>query len=249
VTGPRPNAWACGERFFVPGETSLKHGAGLAQSVQVHAVTDARYDALAVPLYSADSTVHGVSRRAVFTMAGGSCKLLGGDLGPVLGTGFTLDQSVAQSASSFSSLLGATGIDPLKGNADRLAYAFALVSLADPDVSGAGGSRLTLLYDAADLSRIAAASTGRCAQAAGKRRKDLEKAAGRIAIPRIDATAQGDTVTFWTWSQAGGTVYVNTVFLGRDGGVSIHRETVASHIGAHAEAPQQADAGRPARTS
>ena len=43
-------------------------------------------------------------------------------------------------------------------------------------------------------------------------------------------------VTFLTWSSAGGTVYKNTVILGRDGAIARKRAVVATHLGEHVDA-------------
>jgi hypothetical protein len=102
---------------------------------------------------------------------------------------------------------------------DKLDYAFALVSLTDPKVSGSRAAALKLISKPEDLRTIAAdtPASARCRKASAAR------AAQRRVIVRLTPhrVRQGrDVITFLTWSSAGGVVYRNTVVLARGGVVS-----------------------------
>jgi hypothetical protein len=140
---------------------------------------------------------------------------------------------MAQDGASFNAAMVSRGGARVPAGVDKLDYAFALISLTDPQVSGARAATLKMIARPEDLRSIAAAAPPKCALSKGKRRKEERTATAAFAIPKIAAGKEGDVVTFLTWSSAGGVVYRNTIVLARGGVVSADRSIVSSHVGAH----------------
>jgi hypothetical protein len=235
--GPaEPAPWTCAEKLFAKDadrpETDKDNRSA---SMDVKAVKSPLYASLGLPLYEASGMLGGASRKAVFTIAGGACRLVGGDADALIGLNLPADHAMAQDAASFNVALasrGGTGVPP---GVDKLEYALAFVSLTDPKVSGSSGATLKVIAKPEELRSIAAKVQGACAISKGKRRKEERAATRSFATPKIAAGNEGDVVTFLTWSSAGGVVYRNTVVLARGGVVSANRDILASHIGSHKE--------------
>ena len=222
-SGPTP--WSCAEKLF----------ANKSPSMDLRSVNSPRYASLGLPLYEAKGIVDGASRKAVFTIAGDECKLVGGDADALMGLNLSSDHAMAQDAASFNAAMASRGGARVPAGADKLDYALAFVSLTDPKVSGSAGSTLKLIRKPEELRSIAAKAPTTCALPKGKRRREERVAARSFASPKVEAGKDGDVVTFLTWSSAGGTLYRNTVVLARGGVVSSKRDAIASHLGAHTE--------------
>lgn len=227
------SAWSCGESIFSSGTTATTGVEGeLAKSIAVKGVDDKRIAGLPVALYQADGEVAGSPRRAVFSVAGGSCRLVAGDLGPLLGVDIEDELAVSQAASAYNAALSVSG--PRKTKiADKVDYAFSLATLTDPDVSGKRGANLVLLSDASQLKRIDRGKPETCALGSGQRKKEARKASLAVKMPKLQTGFEGEIATFYTWSSHEGKVYRNSVLVGRDGLVSVHRDLIAAHIGDH----------------
>jgi hypothetical protein len=193
------------------------------------------YASLGLPLYEANSTSGAAPRKAVFAISGGACRLVGGDVDAILGLELSPEYAIAQDAASFNAAMASRGGARVPTGVDKLDYAFAFVSLTDPEVTGAKAATLSLIATPDELRSIAGKKPEACALAKGKRRKQNHSAAASFATPKITAGKEGEVVSFLTWSSAGGEVYRNTVVLARGGVVSAHRVSVASHVGAHGD--------------
>jgi len=232
--GPAP--WTCAEKIFVKDtDKPATDKENRAASLTVHPVKSPLYASLGLPLYEAQAGSGDNSRKAVFTIAGGACRLVGGDSDAILGLNLTPDHAMTQDGAAFNSAMATRGGAKVPPGVDKLDYALALVSLTDPLVSGVRAATLMLIAKPEDLRTIAAKSPTSCTLSKGKRRKQEREANAAFAIPRIAAGKVGDVVTFLSWSSAGGIVYRNTVVLSRGGVVSADRSIVASHIGAHTD--------------
>jgi hypothetical protein len=202
--------------------------------MQVRPLKTPLYASLGMPLYEAETKVADKARKAVFAITGGQCRLVGGDSDAILGLNLTPQHAMTQGNASFNAALAARGAGPVvPAGVDKLDYALALVSLTDPQISGADGATLKLITKPEELKSIAAATPATCTLAKGKRRKEERNAASAFTTPKISTGREGDVVTFLTWSGAGGTVYKNMVVLARGGVVSTERAVVARHVGKH----------------
>jgi hypothetical protein len=175
----------------------------------------------------------GTPRKAVFTIADGSCRLVGGDADALNGLNLSTEHAMAQDATAFNVAMASRGGARIPPGVDKVDYALGFVSLTDPQVSGTKGVALTLVVKPEDLRSIEQKTGGACTLSKGKRRKEDRAATKAFAIPKITAGKDGDVVTFVTWSGAGGMVYRETVVLARGGVVSAKRDILASHIGDH----------------
>jgi len=232
--GPTP--WQCADAIFAKDpDKPATDKTNRAASLEVHALKGPLYASLGLPLYEAQAKVSGTTRKAVFAITGEQCRLVGGDADAILGLNLSAEHAMVQDNASFNAALAARGgrTTIVPGGVDKLDYAFALVSLTDPQVSGSKAASLKLISKPDELKTIAAATPTTCTLAKGKRRKEERNATAAFATPKISAGKEGDVVTFLTWSGAGGTVYKNTVVLARGGVVSTDRVAVASHVGAH----------------
>jgi hypothetical protein len=230
--GPAP--WTCAERFFAKdADRPATDSDNRSASMSVRSVKSPLYAALGLPLYEANGTLGGASRKAVFTIANGECHLLGGDADALIGMNLPADHAMAQDAASFNAAMASRGGARVPSGVDKLDYALAFVSLTDPVVSGSSGVALKLISKPEELRSIAAKPSAACAVSKGKRRKEERNATAAFAAPKIEAGKEGDVVTFLTWSNSGGTVCRNTVVLARGGVVSARRDPIASHVGDH----------------
>ena len=225
---PPPDPWKCGETLFASDS-------GVAGTMRVRPLEGPAYAALGVPLYVAETKVASKPRTAVFTIAGGTCRLVGGDADAVLGLNLTADVAMLQDTASFNAAMASRGGARVPAGVDKLDYALALVALIDPRSSGSLGAATTLITKPDELYAVTSKAASACTLTKGKRRKEARAATAAVKPPRITAGKEGDVVTFLTWSGAGGTLYRNTVVLSRDGVVSVNRDTLASHLGAHTD--------------
>jgi hypothetical protein len=226
--------WTCGERLLAKDpDRPVSDKDNRAASMSVKPVQGPLYASLGIPLYEATGTLDGASRKALFTIAGGECRLVGGDAEALIGLNLSADHAMAQDEASFNTAMAARGGVRVPPGTDKLDYALALVSLTDPRVSGSKAAKLQLIETPEELRSIASKTPGACVLSKGKRRKEERTATNAFATPKIAAGKEGDVVTFLTWSSAGGTLSRNTVVLARDGVISSKRDIVASHLGAH----------------
>jgi hypothetical protein len=232
TTGPAP--WDCAENFFVKdADRPATEKDNQSPSLSLKSVKSPLYASLGLPLYEATGTLDGTPRKAVFTIADGSCRLVGGDADALIGLNLTSEHAMAQDAAAFNVAMASRGGARIPPGVDKVDYALAFVSLTDPLVSGSKGVALKLLATPEELRSIEGKTGGVCTLSKGKRRKEDRAATKAFALPKIAAGKDGDVVTFLTWSSAGGMVYRETVVLARGGVVSVKRDIVASHVGVH----------------
>jgi hypothetical protein len=231
-SGPTP--WSCGESIFAkdPGVPAGSAG-NRAPAIRVRALPGTRYKALGVPLYEADASVDGATRKAIFTIEGGDCRLVGGDADAILGLNLTPEHTLAQDAAAFSSALTARGGPPIPLGVDKIQYALSFISLTDPAVSGSQGAALTLVSTPEQLATIEDKPSSACAVGKARRRKEARAATAAFAPPRVVPQGDGEVATFLTWSAVGGTVTKNEVVIRRSGAVSAKRLAIATHVGDH----------------
>jgi len=232
--GPTP--WMCAERLFAKDADKPSTAKdNRADAVGVKSVKSPLSASLGVPLYEATGMLDGVSRKAVFTIAAGECRLVGGDSDALIGLNLSVDHAMAQDAASFNAAMATRGGARVPAGVDKVDYALAFVSLTDPAVSGSAGGTLKMIAKPEELRSIVTKTPATCSLSKGKRRKEERAANGAFAVPKISAGKEGDVVTFLTWSSVGGTLCRNTVVIARGGVVSAKRDIVASHVGPHTE--------------
>src|SRR5262249_26788554 len=147
----------------------------------------------------------------------------------------TPDHAMAQDGASFNAAMASHGGARPPTGIDKLDYAYALVSLTDPRVSGEQKATLKVISKPEEI-RVIAKGIGaptNCLQSKGKRRKAERDATNAFKSPKIETGPDGEVITFMTWSSAGGTFYRNTVVLASSGVVSARRDVVAAHVGDH----------------
>jgi hypothetical protein len=226
--------WSCAESFFAKdADRPATDKDNQSPSMSLRSVKSPLYASLGLPLYEATGVLDGASRKAVFTISGGSCRLVGGDADALIGLNLSAEHAMAQDATSLNVAMASRGGARIPPGVDKLDYALAFVSLTDPQVSGSKGTALTLIAKPEELRSIEQKTGGTCTLSKGKRRKEERAATRSYALPKIAAGKDGDVVTFLTWSSSGGMVYRETVVFARGGVVSAKRDIVASHIGVH----------------
>src|SRR5207344_3117526 len=109
-------------------------------------------------LYEASGKVAGTSRKAVFTIAGDECRLVGGDTDVLIGLNLSSDHAMAQDVASLNAAMASRGGARVAPGFDPIAYALAFVSLTDPQVSGSSAATLKLIAKPEDVQAIAARS-------------------------------------------------------------------------------------------
>lgn len=224
-SGPTP--WSCGESIFAKDSR--------APAIRVRALPGTRYKALGVPLYEADASVDGAPRKAIFTIQGGDCRLVGGDADAILSLNLPPEHTLAQDAAAFSSALTARGGPPIPLGVDKIQYALTFISLTDPAVSGSQGAALTLVSTPEQLAAIEDKPSSACAVGKARRRKEAHAATAAFVPPRVVPEGDREVATFLTWSEAGGAVIRNEVAISRSGAVTAKRQTVAAHVGSHTD--------------
>jgi hypothetical protein len=230
-TGARPTKTAirtCAQHVLDPAPSTDR-----ARSIAVEAVDDARYASLPIDLYAAEEATAGRPSRAVFTLAGGTCRAIGGDLRDPHGVELSRWYTMAQGVEAYDAALGEVGGARLTTVEDKIDYAFAVIALIDPEVSGRRATSLVLLEDAGLLEALAAPEPDTCYRAEAKRRKAARHALLAFAPPRVVSEKGREKVKLWTWSASDGEVVAHTAILQEDGTVSLARKVVVSHVGAH----------------
>ncbi|HET9299328.1 MAG TPA: hypothetical protein VFO11_05240, partial [Candidatus Polarisedimenticolaceae bacterium] len=167
---------------------------GSAEGVQVALLAGRPWEALPIPLYEVERRADGRTQRTIFSVEGGVCRPIAGDIPATKDTFFEAETSIR----SYNRAVAAA-IRPLPLG-EPVARALALATLADPAAMGPHRDRVVLLGAGADLDRLAANEPLRCELSPAARRKVHTLARGAVAPPRV----QTDAVTFWTWSPRGG---------------------------------------------
>jgi hypothetical protein len=200
-------------------------------TVAVELLDDPRYVVLPITLYEGTASLADTTHRAVFTIDGGVCRLIGGDLRALLGVRFSENLAVARAATAYDTALG-DARPVLVTSEDRIDYAFAVSALLDPSVSESDAD-FVLLSTQDDLKKVGVEDPSTCPLPSKKRKKQTKQVSGKIERPEVVGDPGNEVVTFATWSSAGGRVVLHTVHLSEDGKVSVERETLAEHVGDH----------------
>jgi hypothetical protein len=239
---PEVTALSCARELFDPllSDAGMPAAGGGAPRIETLALDDPPHDRLPIPLHEATLDLGGETRRAIFTVAGGTCRLISGDLAELHGVELTSDHAVTMAAASYDAALGERyRITPLTDR-DKIDYAFAVVGLIDPAVSGSARAELVLLETSRDLQQIGSTRDRTCAMPGRTQKRELRAASKALDGPHIADGASGSIVSFHTWSSAQGEVMRQDVYLSDDGKISVKREPLGRHVGEH-------DCSEPAR--
>ncbi len=196
---------------------------GSAEGVQVALLEGRPWEALPIPLYEVERRSGGLTQRTIFSVEGGVCRPLAGDIPATKDTVFEAETSIR----GYNRAVAAA-VPPLPLG-EPVARALALAMLADPEAMGPHRGRVVLLGAGADLDRLAANEPLHCELSPAARRRVHTLARGAVAPPRVET----DAVTIWTWSPRGGVLARHVVRVSPAGSVILDTETVASHLGDH----------------
>jgi len=221
----------CAREIFRP--LTSRGERGREAELTFEPVVDASLTDLPLDLFRGRLELDGQSYSALFATEGETCRLIGGDLDPLLGVMLGDAGKVEHALRSYERALGDRTAPALETAAEKIGYAFSLSLLADPGTSRGASQAPTLIATREDLERFGAAPVEHCSAGAKKRTRELERALADFAPPTVLAAERGDVVTLRTWSTEGGTVTRHTVRLSGTGTTSIERRVVASHVGAH----------------
>ena len=229
--GGRVDAEVCAREIFRPltSRGERERDAKLLVSPAV----DASLSKLPLELFRGRLELDGHVYTALFSTESDVCRLIGGDLDPLLGTTLAETEKAEHALRAYEASLAGKPAPPLDTAAQKVAYAFSLSQLADPGTSRDASSAPTLLEKREDLERLGAKAAGDCSMSPKKRTRELERALSEFAPPTVVASNGGDVVTLRVWSPENGNVTVHTVRLFEAGATSIGRRVVASHVGVH----------------
>ena len=216
--------WTCAEALFAKD--------GRPASMTVRTMNDRVAGALGIPLYEAQGTVRGATRKAVYTIDRGECRMIGGDAGLLTGLNLPADHTIGQDAASLNKALASKSGPRIPTGVDEIEYALAFVSVIDPSVSGSAGATLKRLDSPDQLRSVISKAPLTCSVSKTQRRKEERAATAAFLPPKAETAREGNVVTFLTWSNQGGTVIRHRVVIGTDA-VTATRTVVASHLGAH----------------
>jgi hypothetical protein len=203
--------------------------------VAVEALEDERYANLPIHVYRAAGLSGEKKSRAVFTVEGGTCRAISGDLRDPLGVRLTRSYTRVRGVEAFDAALEEPRAVLLSTAEDKIDYAFAVVSLTDPDVNGRREASLALLQDRKDLEALTSRDPEECSLSGSKRKKSARKVARMKVAPRVVVVDGREKVELVTWSSSEGEIVRHSVLLAKDGKVSVESESVASHVGAHTD--------------
>lgn len=170
--------------------------------------------------------------RAVFSIAGGACRLIAGDLRELLGIALTETDALRYAVSAWNQIQPAITRTELLTATQQVDHVFAVVDLLETATSGHARARLELLDDRAALQRWLGRGTA-CSKSIVFRRAQRANVDRNFAAPRADSRPDWTDVTFWTWLSRDGEVFAYDVRLFPDGRVSVSRESIGEHLGEH----------------
>ncbi|HEX6852561.1 MAG TPA: hypothetical protein VF139_14285 [Candidatus Polarisedimenticolaceae bacterium] len=202
---------------LLPGETALAEPRAARED-------EPALEPLRLSLWRAERESDGRRVRIVFAADGDACRPLGGDLGG--------DKSAERALAAWVAAVGARR--PLPATRDaKLALALALVTLTEPDASGARDASLKLLTDRDALATDSRQVPLRCASTPPERNRAARAALDAFRPPHVAGKPGAELATFFTWSPARGVVRRHAVTLPSDGVPQVVTEIVAEHVGAH----------------
>jgi hypothetical protein len=229
--GGRVDPEVCAHEIFRP--LTSRGDREQEAKMSVRPAVDASLSRLPLDLYRGSLELDGHVYTALFSTENEVCRLIGGDLDPLLGTTLAETEKAEHALRAYEAALAGKPAPVLDTAAQKVAYAFSLSQLADPGTSRDASSAPKLLEKREDLERLGATSPTACSLSGKKRTRELERALSDFAPPTVVASNGGDVVTLRVWSPENGNVTVHTVRLFEAGTTSIGRRVVASHVGVH----------------
>jgi hypothetical protein len=212
-------------------EACSRRIAGSGEGVRVAVLEGLPWEALPISLFEVERRSGGRTHRTVFSVEGGVCRPLAGDVPATEDATFGPETSIR----GYNRALTAAP-RPLPVG-EPVARALALAMLADAAAMGPARERVVLLGAPADLDRLASSEPLAC-ELSPRARRDVHTLARRSVVPpRVSAVAGDPSVTFWTWSPMGGVLARHVVRVDASGSVTLDTEKVAHHLGDHRDAP------------
>jgi hypothetical protein len=203
--------------LLLPGDSALAEPRAARED-------EPRLEPLRLSLWRVERESDGRRVRVVFAVDGEACRALGGDLAG--------EKAAEKALAAWVAAVGARR--PLPATRDaKLALALALVTLTEPDASGARDASLTLLTDRDALATDARQVPLRCASTPPERNRAARAALEAFRPPHVAGKPGSELATFFTWSPARGVVRRHAVTLPSDGVPQVVTEIVAEHVGAH----------------
>jgi len=166
---------------------------GAGEGVHVAVLEGKPWEALAIPLYEVERRSGGRTQRTIFSVEGGVCRPMAGDIPASAEASF-------QAETSIRGYNRAVALAPLPlPLGEPVARALALATLADPAAMGPGRERLVLLGAAADLDRLAGNAPLSCELSPSARRRVHALARASVMPPRVQRDeSDAEVVTLWT---------------------------------------------------
>ena len=196
------------------------------------------WDALPLQLWSTVETEIGRPIRLIFTTSDGSCRLVGGDVehyARLASSRHLLSRRAIENFNGAMTHAADRGFIAPRDEASLLRYVEAVLTLAQPEVSGATAASFEILDSAEDLARVAQEPIAEEALPRRQRQREIRKAEAALAAPAIEVTSMGTRVTLQTWSATRGRVTAWDVMVSRDGTVAYDSESVAESVGVEAD--------------
>ena len=220
--GPQPvTAEQCARRLFADAEDP--------DSLQWAEIEATPWDTLPLGIHRAWTAA---GTRAVFSIAGGACRLIAGDLRELIGIDLSETDALTYAVSAWNQIQPAPLDTVLVTPTQQIDHAVALVALFETATSGHARARLELLDDRAAVERWVGSGTA-CSKSLMFRQAQRANVDRNFAAPRADPQLDWTTVTFWTWLSRDGEVFAYDVRLFPDGRVSVSRESIGEHLGEH----------------
>ena len=175
-----------------------------------------------------------VGTRAVFSISGGACRLIAGDLRELLGIDLSETDALVYAVSAWNEIQAALPVPVLVTATQQIDHAFSVVGLLETATAGAARARLELLQDRAELE-VWLGQGKVCSKSNSYRRAQRGNVDRNFATPSTDTQPDWTDVTFWTWLSRDGEVFAYDVRLFLDGRVSVSRESIGEHLGEHTD--------------
>jgi hypothetical protein len=175
-----------------------------------------------------------VGTRVVFSIAGGTCRLIAGNLRELLGIDLSETDALVYAVAAWNEIQSALPAPVLITATQQIDHAFSLVGVLETATAGEARARLELLLDRAALERWLGQGTV-CSKSKSYRRAQRGNVDRNFAAPRTDTQPDWTDVTFWTWLSRDGEVFAYDVRLFPDGRVSVSRESIGEHLGEHTD--------------
>jgi hypothetical protein len=171
-------------------------------------------------------------KRAVFSIAGATCRLVSGDLRELIGVDLSETDALAYAVSAWNQLQSSGSPPGHVTPGQQIDHAFALMRLFETATSGHAQARLELLGDHAAVERWLSGGSA-CSKSASFRMVQRGNVDRNFAVPQAVEQVEWTRVVFWTWLSLDGEVFVYDVRLFADGRVRVSREAIGQHLGEH----------------